>query len=96
MKVYQMPTILVTGANLHIGEELLPMLHQDFEIIGAVDSLSHSQDLQPYCSKIIEFDYDSPSVTKVYEENIDYLFLLPSKSEERALQAKRLIAGRFP
>jgi uncharacterized protein YbjT (DUF2867 family) len=87
-------TILVTGANLNIGKELIQLLHTEFDIIGAVSSIQNtSTDTVAQCKKVIELDYDSPSVNQVYDNKIDYLFLLPSKSEERALQAKRLIAG---
>jgi hypothetical protein len=40
---------------------------------------------------VIDLDYENSSaVQRAFEEvEIDYLFLIPSKSEERALEAKR-------
>ncbi len=50
-------------------------------------------DLNGNYDSSIELDFDNAStVNQAFEENeIDYLFLIPSKSEERALEAKRYL-----
>jgi hypothetical protein len=88
-------TIFITGANLHIGKQLIQMIPREkFKIVAGIDVNVDTRDIKDYCDEIMELDYDSSdSVNKVFEQPIDVLFLLPSKSEERALQAKRLIAS---
>jgi NAD(P)-dependent dehydrogenase (short-subunit alcohol dehydrogenase family) len=91
----QKTTIFITGANLNIGKQLIQMISKErFRIIAGIDANVDTRDIKDYCDEILELDYDSSeSVNRVYEQQVDVLFLLPSKSEERALQAKRLIAG---
>ncbi|KAJ3361393.1 hypothetical protein HDU91_003939 [Kappamyces sp. JEL0680] len=90
------PSILITGASGSIGTALVTSLaKQDFRVIAGVSGGEKISDVVKQATDlVIELDYDSSnSVQKAFLENeIDYLFLIPSKSEERALEAKRLIA----
>ncbi|KAI8892117.1 hypothetical protein BC833DRAFT_626143 [Globomyces pollinis-pini] len=88
------PTVLITGASGNIGTALIEILDgAGFNIIaGHHPSAPIPSSLISKCSSI-ELDYDSvTTVTNAFDTDIDYLFLIPSKSEERALQAKRLVA----
>ncbi|KAJ3320408.1 hypothetical protein HDV06_005331 [Boothiomyces sp. JEL0866] len=66
----------------------------NFKIIaGVFPTETIPEPLQQKCHSVLNLDYDAvTTVNKAFEHDIDYLFLIPSKSEERALQAKRLIA----
>ena len=88
------PTLLITGAENHIGQELIKSLpRNDFKVIAGVHPNDKIPGLAEHCDSVISFDSDiASSVADAFGESIDYLFLIPSKSEERALQAKRLIS----
>ncbi|KAJ3313688.1 hypothetical protein HDV04_001698 [Boothiomyces sp. JEL0838] len=66
----------------------------NFKIIaGVFPTETIPEPLAKKCHSVLNLDYDAvTTVNKAFEHDIDYLFLIPSKSEERALQAKRLIS----
>ena len=89
-------TVLITGAQTATGQQLISSLPRDsFKIIAALAPREHLElGLLDHCEKVIELDYnDRDTVNEAFRLNqIDYLFLIPSRSEERALEAKRLIS----
>lgn len=71
-----------------------PIKKDRFNVIaGVLPEETIDQELHSFCNQIVELDYDNTSsVNKAFEKPVDYLFLIPARSEERALQVKRLVA----
>jgi uncharacterized protein YbjT (DUF2867 family) len=91
----QRPKLLVTGATGNIGQALILTLgshyRNKFQTIAGVHQPNDTKAIRAKVTELVDIDYDIPSTMSLALEGVNYLFLVPSHSRNRASQCKAII-----